>query len=141
MIPSVPSRRLFSLNTMPDKASQTPMKLGDDVVSPGPAVTTTKKRKLSLSPDLSDPKDDMGEPKKSDGAAAVDGGARGAGPANVPHNAWGLLRSPWNTNPSPFVTRYQYQDGATAWGSLPTCNDFLTCFKVRVRVREGLGLQ
>lgn len=63
------------------------------------------------------------------GAAAVGGGARGAGPTSVPHNAWGLLRSPWNTNPTPFVTRYEYQDGATAWGSLPTCNDFLTCYK------------
>ena len=60
-------------NTMSDMVGQTPMKLGDDALSPGPAiVTTTKKRKLSrLSPDLSDPKDDMGEPKKSDGAAAV----------------------------------------------------------------------
>ena len=58
---------------MSDMVGQTPMKLGDDALSPGPAiVTTTKKRKLSrLSPDLSDPKDDMGEPKKSDGAAAV----------------------------------------------------------------------
>lgn len=44
-------------------------------------------------------------------------------------NPYGLLRSPWNTNPTPFVTRCNYVYGVKNGNfSLPTCHDFLCTF-------------
>lgn len=41
------------------------------------------------------------------------------------HNSYGLLRSPWNTNPTPYVLRNAYTLGLLNAGwSLPTCEDF-----------------
>lgn len=39
-------------------------------------------------------------------------------------NGYGLLRSPWNMNPSPYVTRF-----ASSESTLPTCSDYYTLFK------------
>ena len=40
-------------------------------------------------------------------------------------NPYGLLRSPWNTNPTPYITRYRYVLGLKDGGySLPTCDAF-----------------
>ena len=40
-------------------------------------------------------------------------------------NPYGLLRSPWNTNPVPYLTRYsQVLSAARARYSLTTCDDF-----------------
>ena len=33
------------------------------------------------------------------------------------HNPYNLLRSPWNTNPTPYVTRYRYVDGLMDGGA------------------------
>lgn len=41
------------------------------------------------------------------------------------HNPYGLLRSPWNTNPTPYILRNKYTLGLLNAGwSLPTCEDF-----------------
>jgi len=44
-------------------------------------------------------------------------------PVGSPRNAYGLLRAPWNSNPSPYVTRYpQYANHeGTIWGNFPSC--------------------
>jgi len=41
-------------------------------------------------------------------------------------NPYGLLRSPWNTNPVPYLLRYDYTFTRKADGFLtfPTCSDF-----------------
>lgn len=45
------------------------------------------------------------------------------------HNPYGLLRSPWNTNPTPYVARFRSILGVKDGGwSLPSCNDFNTAF-------------
>lgn len=42
-------------------------------------------------------------------------------------NSYGLLRSPWNTNPVPYLTRSRYTLGVRdALYSLPSCSDFAT---------------
>lgn len=38
-------------------------------------------------------------------------------------NGYGLLRSPWNMNPSPYISRF-----ASSESALPTCNDYYTLF-------------
>lgn len=44
------------------------------------------------------------------------------------HNSWGLLRAPWNTNPTPFITRYGRVDNFTAFTYLPDCETYMECF-------------
>lgn len=39
---------------------------------------------------------------------------------SVPHNAFGYLRSPWNLNPSPFVTRFMTRELVPEWS---TCDN------------------
>jgi hypothetical protein len=44
-------------------------------------------------------------------------------------NPYGLLRSPWNVNDSPYVTRSAKVDGYNAFYSeLPSCKDYMDCF-------------
>jgi Common central domain of tyrosinase len=38
-------------------------------------------------------------------------------------NGYGLLRSPWNMNPSPYITRF-----ASSESALPSCSDYYTLF-------------
>lgn len=45
-------------------------------------------------------------------------------PTTTPHNAYGLLRAPWNNNPSPFVSRYPRQRA-----TLPSCEEHWTFAK------------
>ena len=41
------------------------------------------------------------------------------------HNPYNLLRAPWNTNPTPYVTRYRFVDGLMDGGwALPNCIQF-----------------
>ena len=41
------------------------------------------------------------------------------------HNPYGLLRSPWNTNPTPYLTRYRFVAGQKDAGyNLPSCEKF-----------------
>ena len=48
-----------------------------------------------------------------------------AEPSTSVHNPYGLLRSPWNTNPTPYVTRYRYTVGMKDAGyTLPSCKHF-----------------
>ena len=50
-------------------------------------------------------------------------------------NPYGLLRSPWNTNPTPYLTRYRKILGVENGGFiLPTCQDFISAFD-----HESLG--
>lgn len=45
------------------------------------------------------------------------------------HNAYGLLRSPWNVNNSPYITRSAKVDGYNAFsGELPSCKAYMDCF-------------
>lgn len=45
------------------------------------------------------------------------------------HNPYGLLRSPWNTNPTPYIARYRSVLGVKDGGwSLPSCTNFNTAF-------------
>jgi len=45
------------------------------------------------------------------------------------HNPYGLLRSPWNTNPTPFLTRFRYTVGQKDAGyNLPSCQKFKTSY-------------
>ena len=45
-------------------------------------------------------------------------------------NPYGLLRSPWNTDPTPFVTRSRYVLGVKdAYYTLPECSDFQSYLK------------
>jgi hypothetical protein len=47
------------------------------------------------------------------------------------HNPYNLLRSPWNTNPTPYVTRYRYVDGLMDGGwALPNCMQFQQAAKL-----------
>ena len=49
----------------------------------------------------------------------------GAGGWSTIHNPYGLLRSPWNTNPTPYVTRSRYVLGLKDSGyGLPSCDEF-----------------
>ncbi|KAH8050386.1 phosphatase [Aureococcus anophagefferens] len=60
------------------------------------------------------------------GYAAVRGGAW-----NTTHNAFGLLRAPWNNNPIPFVTRSATQCGADSSRSQrwPSCETHLASLR------------
>mmetsp|Transcript_73800 Transcript_73800/g.210475 ORF Transcript_73800/g.210475 Transcript_73800/m.210475 type:complete len:697 (-) Transcript_73800:230-2320(-) len=41
------------------------------------------------------------------------------------HNPYGLLRSPWNTNPTPYITRSRYTYGVKDGGwTIPDCTNF-----------------
>ena len=63
-------------------------------------------------------------PRAHDGGAGASaggggGGARGAGdalPAGTPRNAYGLLRAPWNNNPSPCVLARARRESAAPRG-------------------------
>ena len=44
---------------------------------------------------------------------------------HVPHNAYGYLRSPWNQNPSPYVTRFMDPSKAPNWASCRSLADSL----------------
>ena len=45
-------------------------------------------------------------------------------------NAYGLLRSPWNANPVPYLSRHRYTLGVEDAGfSLPSCSQFKRAFK------------
>jgi hypothetical protein len=59
-------------------------------------------------------------------------------PAGTPTNAYGLLRAPWNSNPSPYVTRYPTyatQDGEL-WNKFPTCSE-LRVFALDAKASVG----
>lgn len=44
---------------------------------------------------------------------------------SAPHNPYGLLRSPWNTNPTPYIMRHRYVLGEKDGGWVfPGCSDF-----------------
>ena len=43
-------------------------------------------------------------------------------------NAYGLLRSPWNTNPTPYLTRSGTVSGVQSWSELPSCAEYEECF-------------
>lgn len=68
-------------------------------------------------------------------------------------NPYGIMRSPWNKNPSQYITRHNSTYGMTQYSSMPTCSTLRGCFfsksvvKVRmlswcivVRLRMNLGL-
>mmetsp|Transcript_34736 Transcript_34736/g.43830 ORF Transcript_34736/g.43830 Transcript_34736/m.43830 type:complete len:594 (-) Transcript_34736:426-2207(-) len=42
-------------------------------------------------------------------------------------NPWGLLRTPWNTDPSPYLTRNKYVNGGKLFDT-PDCTSFKTAF-------------
>ncbi|CAN0460623.1 unnamed protein product, partial [Phaeothamnion confervicola] len=44
------------------------------------------------------------------------------------HNPYGLLRSPWNTDPTPFVTRHDRVDGTVGFTAV-SCGSYYGCFK------------
>jgi len=44
-------------------------------------------------------------------------------------NPYGLLRSPWNTNPVPYVNRYDKVLNETSYTEFPTCSQFAIAFK------------
>lgn len=44
-------------------------------------------------------------------------------------NPYGLLRSPWNTNPVPKLTRYKSINGLSMYESFPSCFDIWRCFQ------------
>ena len=47
------------------------------------------------------------------------------------HNPYGLLRSPWNTNPTPYVLRHRQVLGLPDGGwTLPSCSQFTAAFKL-----------
>ncbi|CAM9495225.1 unnamed protein product [Ectocarpus sp. 8 AP-2014] len=43
------------------------------------------------------------------------------------HNPYGLLRSPWNTDPTPYVTRHNVTNNKDVQGVV-TCDDYQSCF-------------
>jgi hypothetical protein len=48
---------------------------------------------------------------------------------DVIHNPYGLLRSPWNVNNSPYITRSAMVDEYKAFdGDLPSCENYMECF-------------
>ena len=50
--------------------------------------------------------------------------------ADVIRNPYGLLRSPWNTDKTPFITRYKDVLGVRGGGfSMPGCSDFKTTYQ------------
>ncbi|CAM9758629.1 unnamed protein product, partial [Hapterophycus canaliculatus] len=44
------------------------------------------------------------------------------------HNAYGLLRTPWNVDGTPFVTRYNMTNGVSSEGMV-SCNAYQKCFE------------
>lgn len=44
-------------------------------------------------------------------------------------NSYGLLRSPWNTNPTAYFTRYDKVLGNEFYKNFPTCTQFSECIK------------
>ena len=44
-------------------------------------------------------------------------------------NGYGMLRAPWNQNPSPFLSRYQYVFETESFSDLVTCGNLASCFK------------
>lgn len=45
------------------------------------------------------------------------------------HNPFGLLRSPWNVNQSPYITRSEFVDSYKSFGGeLPSCQAYMECF-------------
>ncbi|CAN0081632.1 unnamed protein product, partial [Ectocarpus sp. 13 AM-2016] len=44
------------------------------------------------------------------------------------HNPYGLLRAPWNTDATPFVTRYDKINGVDST-DMVTCEEFQSCFE------------
>ena len=59
----------------------------------------------------------------------VDKGSAEAIAEHPIHNPLGLLRSPWNLNPTPFITRTDTVAGFTAFnGELPSCKAYDKCF-------------
>jgi len=57
-----------------------------------------------------------------------------------PHvNAYGLLRSPWNNNPSPYLGRRNSTYGVRR-SFLPTCKDFKRCFQKKTLTEVTLSL-
>jgi len=49
--------------------------------------------------------------------------------SDSPRNPYGLLRSPWNTNPVAYITRHNYVLGQKDGGwTMPDCSDFETGF-------------
>ncbi|CAN0087203.1 unnamed protein product, partial [Scytosiphon promiscuus] len=43
------------------------------------------------------------------------------------HNSYGLLRAPWNSDPTPYVTRHNMTNGRDGQG-IVTCDDYESCF-------------
>ena len=43
-------------------------------------------------------------------------------------NPYSLLRSPWNTNPTPYFTRYHATLGHQFYTNFPTCSQFSEYF-------------
>lgn len=43
-------------------------------------------------------------------------------------NPYGLMRSPWNKNPSPYMGRCNATYGMTQYSSMPSCKDLRSCF-------------
>ena len=44
-------------------------------------------------------------------------------------NAYGLLRSPWNTNKSPYVGRHVSLNNHSMYEAFPSCKESWACFK------------
>ena len=44
------------------------------------------------------------------------------------HNAYGLMRAPWNLNPTPYLTRSGTVSAVEMWSNLPTCAATEQCF-------------
>jgi hypothetical protein len=55
---------------------------------------------------------------------------------HVPHNAYGYLRSPWNQNPSPYVTRFMDPSKAPKWASCRSLADTLAMSLAGKSTRE-----
>ncbi|CAN0344074.1 unnamed protein product, partial [Scytosiphon promiscuus] len=49
---------------------------------------------------------------------------------NRVHNSYGLLRSPWNSDPTPYVTRHNMTNGKVSLSrpSIVTCSEYEACF-------------
>jgi hypothetical protein len=44
-------------------------------------------------------------------------------------NAFGVMRSPWNNNPSEYIGRHNLTYGASQYSTLPSCNLLQSCFQ------------
>ena len=62
------------------------------------------------------------------GSNYMDWDIQSTGSLNPFVNAYGYLRSPWNNNPTPLLSRYDHVYG-TSTVSIPTCSEVSNCYK------------